>query len=82
MRGTPEVRASLQQLLAEEFLEGPNQFDCATCKARCDATRATLLHELPPYLVLQLKRFVYDAKARRRHSRYRSRYRSPGMGRA
>ena len=46
------------------MLEGDNQYNCDFCQTKKDALRFTELQkdELPPFLTLQLMRFVYDAK--------------------
>ena len=51
-------------LLGEERLEGDNQYVCAFCEAKVDATRQLRLRSVPPYLCLSLQRFVFDLKAR------------------
>ena len=47
-----------------ERLEGDNQYLCAFCEAKVDATRQLRLRSVPPYLCLSLQRFVFDLKAR------------------
>jgi hypothetical protein len=51
---------SLHEYLAEEILDGDNQYRCERCAVKVDATRAVRLHQLPRYVNFQLKRFVFD----------------------
>ena len=53
-------------MLGEERLEGDNQYLCAFCEAKVDASRQLRLRSVPPYLCLSLQRFVFDLKVRRR----------------
>lgn len=46
--------------LEAEVLEGSNQYACEVCAGKRDATRQMVLRGLPPYLCLQLQRFVFD----------------------
>lgn len=46
------------------MLEGDNQYHCEFCATKVDATRQMVLRKLPPYLCLQLQRFVFDYNVR------------------
>lgn len=48
------------------MLEGSNQFFCNTCQSKQDVVRYVKLQKLPPYLNLQLLRFVFDRQKGRR----------------
>jgi ubiquitin C-terminal hydrolase len=55
------VRARTQVTALEaEMLEGANQYACESCQCKVDAIRQMVLRTLPPYLCLQLNRFVFD----------------------
>ena len=67
VKGVPTLAASLTDFFAEEKLSGDNRYACdapACGGLRRDATRATRLRSLPPFLNMQLKRFIFDTKAR------------------
>ncbi len=49
-------------MLCKEELSGDNQYHCEFCGKKVDATRQQCLRQLPPYLCLSLKRFVFDIK--------------------
>ena len=53
------VGDALVQNFANEKLDG---FICSKTKKEIEATRSLSLEELPPILILHLKRFVYDGK--------------------
>lgn len=53
----------MEYSLAEENLEGDNQYNCPSCGRKRDAIRSTRLLDLPPVLHFTLLRFVYDLKA-------------------
>jgi uncharacterized UBP type Zn finger protein len=56
--------SSLQEGLAKfvqgEMLSGSNAYHCGTCDAKVDTFKRTVIKELPPTLVLHLKRFEFD----------------------
>ncbi|MCO5561639.1 hypothetical protein L7F22_015260 [Adiantum nelumboides] len=56
------LRESLDNYLSVEHLDGENQYVCEFCKILVDATRCTKLRSLPPVLIFQLKRIIFDAK--------------------
>lgn len=64
VKGCKTVEESLRHFLQVELLTGSNRFFCSRCSALQDASRRVLLHALPPHLIVQLKRFVFDEKAR------------------
>jgi len=51
------VQDALDQLVSKESLQG---YTCTKSKQEVDATRRTLIEELPPVLVLHLKWFTYN----------------------
>lgn len=51
------IQDCLQVYLAEEQLNGMNQWYCSKCKKHVDATKKTDLWILPPILIVHLKRF-------------------------
>lgn len=53
--------AQMSALEVEE-LRGDNQYRCDLCRTMVDATRQLRLRQLPPYLCLSLKRFVFDLR--------------------
>jgi ubiquitin C-terminal hydrolase len=61
------VSKSLKQSVAESFLveqlEGDNLYYCERCDQKREASRALRLKELPPYLVIHIKRFSFDMKS-------------------
>lgn len=54
------IEDCLAAFVAEEELTGANQYHCATCDAKRDATRRIAIERLPPVLNLQLLRFQFD----------------------
>uniref|UniRef100_A0A7S4VLF1 ubiquitinyl hydrolase 1 n=1 Tax=Alexandrium monilatum TaxID=311494 RepID=A0A7S4VLF1_9DINO len=59
------VTDAVREYLAEELLTGSEQWFCERCQAKVDARKKIDLWELPPVLVVQLKRFDYDANSGR-----------------
>eukprot|EP00927_Polykrikos_kofoidii_P006891 TRINITY_DN12806_c0_g1_i1.p1 TRINITY_DN12806_c0_g1~~TRINITY_DN12806_c0_g1_i1.p1 ORF type:complete len:533 (-),score=107.48 TRINITY_DN12806_c0_g1_i1:250-1848(-) len=58
------VSDALETYLEEETLTGSEQWYCERCRQKVDATKKIDLWKLPPVLVLQLKRFEFDAAAK------------------
>jgi ubiquitin C-terminal hydrolase len=56
------LQASLAESFVEERLEGDNRYYCERCDEKREASRALRLKELPPYLVIHIKRFSFDMK--------------------
>ena len=56
----------IKEFLAEEHLEGSNQYFCEKCGCKTDAIRKISLSKLPPVLTLQLMRFIYDRQTGRK----------------
>ncbi|XP_077972925.1 ubiquitin carboxyl-terminal hydrolase 24-like [Styela clava] len=56
---------SLDQFVAGEKLEGDNAYFCEKCNAKRTALKRTCIKTLPPILIMQLKRFVYDWESSR-----------------
>ncbi|KAH7422547.1 hypothetical protein KP509_12G013700 [Ceratopteris richardii] len=63
VKGFSSLRESLDDYLSVEHMRGENQYQCEFCKCSADATHFIKLRSLPPVLIFQLKRFVFDAKA-------------------
>ncbi|XP_054797302.1 ubiquitin carboxyl-terminal hydrolase 26 isoform X2 [Prosopis cineraria] len=59
VKGFKSLDESLNDYLAVEELCGDNQYFCASCKTRVDATRSIKLRTLPDVLNFQLKRCVF-----------------------
>jgi ubiquitin carboxyl-terminal hydrolase 10 len=56
-----DIQSVTDALLANFASEKLDGFVCGKTKQEVDATRSQSLEELPPVLILHLKRFVYDA---------------------
>ena len=65
-----EIAVSLESLLtgalADEVLEGNNQYQCDVCNSLRDATKTLQIVEAPNVLILVLLRFKYDAESQSR----------------
>lgn len=48
--------------LSAEMLTGANKYKCSHCQSEQDAIRNTDLKLIPPYLQIQVNRFVFDRK--------------------
>ena len=66
IKGHKDIYECLEEFFAPEVLEGSNQFFCNTCQSKQDVVRYVKLQKLPPYLNLQLLRFVFDRQKGRR----------------
>lgn len=66
IRGHKDLFGCLEEFLMEEQLCGPNQYFCGFCQCKRDATRRIELIHLPPFLNLQLLRFVFDRPTMRK----------------
>ncbi|KAG5393767.1 hypothetical protein IGI04_023730 [Brassica rapa subsp. trilocularis] len=62
VKGLKSLDDSLSDYLSLEHLNGDNQYFCASCHARVDATRCIKLRTLPPVITFQLKRCVFLPK--------------------
>eukprot|EP00053_Salpingoeca_punica_P017587 m.169625 g.169625 ORF g.169625 m.169625 type:complete len:1216 (+) comp17243_c1_seq1:883-4530(+) len=62
IKGKKTLMESLDEFFQSEQLSGANQYHCANCAKKCDASRRIVLKTLPDVLTLQLLRFVYDLK--------------------
>ncbi|RWS31765.1 ubiquitin carboxyl-terminal hydrolase 48-like protein [Leptotrombidium deliense] len=60
IKGHKDIYECLNEYFSGEMLEGSNQYLCSHCQSKQDAVRCTRLKKLPPFLNLQLLRFVYD----------------------
>lgn len=47
-------------MLEAEQMSGDNQYRCPRCSGLRDATRQSVLTQMPPFLYLALMRFSYD----------------------
>jgi len=55
------VEEALDQFTAIEKLVGDEKYRCKTCKRQVEAEKKFMLFNLPPVLVIQLKRFDYTS---------------------
>ena len=62
VKGLKSLDDSLSDYLSLEHLNGDNQYFCASCHARVDATRCIKLRTLPPVITFQLKPCVFLPK--------------------
>ncbi|KAG2699923.1 hypothetical protein I3760_07G211200 [Carya illinoinensis] len=62
VKGLKNLDESLDDYLSVEELHGDNQYFCASCNNRVDATRSIKLRSLPAVLNFQLKRCVFLPK--------------------
>jgi hypothetical protein len=60
--GHSSLLESIVAMLSPEELVGENQYYCEYCAAKQNAQRQMRLRSLPPYLSLNLQRFVFDMK--------------------
>ncbi|XP_076051171.1 ubiquitin carboxyl-terminal hydrolase 24-like isoform X2 [Oratosquilla oratoria] len=60
-----DLQDSLDQFVKGEMLEGDNAYFCERCSQKRSALVRTCIKNLPPVLVIQLKRFGYDWEASR-----------------
>jgi ubiquitin C-terminal hydrolase len=58
-----DLAGALRQLVAWERMEGDNAVACDRCASRQPVDMGTSFERLPPLLMLQLKRFVFDFQA-------------------
>ncbi|XP_015922706.1 ubiquitin carboxyl-terminal hydrolase 24 [Parasteatoda tepidariorum] len=56
---------SLDHFVKGELLEGPNAYLCEKCHEKRNTIKRTCIKNLPPVLVIQLKRFDYDWESNR-----------------
>lgn len=61
-RKLPDIQSSIKTMLAQETMEGTEQYYCGNCSAKQDATRHLELRKLPEVLSLALVRYTYDRK--------------------
>ncbi len=47
----------LSEFIKEEYLTDNNQYYCEICKDKKDASKQILLYDLPPIIIIQLKRY-------------------------
>lgn len=68
IKGHKSVENSIESYLSAELLDGENKYFCEHCNAKQCAERFLELKPkaLPPTLMVQLMRFVYDANAGRK----------------
>ena len=66
IKGNKDLYECLEEFFAPEQLEGANQFYCNNCQSKQNVERYVKLQKLPPYLNLQLLRFVFDRQKGRK----------------
>jgi hypothetical protein len=54
------LRASLEEFVKGEMLDGNNKYHCGQCDAKVSAVKRTCIKSLPPTLVISLKRMEFD----------------------
>lgn len=59
-KGTHSVEDMMALHTKPELLKGSNAYRCDGCKKKVTASRRIALHDIPPVLVLQLKRFTFS----------------------
>ncbi|CAJ1430787.1 unnamed protein product [Effrenium voratum] len=57
------VSDAMREYVKEEVLTGNERWFCERCKAKVDARKKIDLWQLPPVLVVHLKRFEFDARS-------------------
>lgn len=65
-KGSRDLYECLDEFFAPELLEGANQYYCNNCQSKQNVERYVKLQSLPPYLNLQLLRFVFDRQKGRK----------------
>lgn len=55
-----DLKAAINSILEAERMSGDNQYRCPHCDQLRDATRRSVLTQMPPFLHLALMRFNYD----------------------
>ncbi|XP_015782575.1 ubiquitin carboxyl-terminal hydrolase 48 [Tetranychus urticae] len=60
IKGHKDIHQCLDEFFSPEILEGSNQYYCNTCESKQNVIRTIRLRKCPPYLNLQLLRFIYD----------------------
>ncbi|XP_074604530.1 ubiquitin carboxyl-terminal hydrolase 48-like isoform X2 [Brevipalpus obovatus] len=66
IKGHKDVHECLDEFFSPEILEGSNQYHCNVCQSKQNVVRTIRLRKCPPYLNLQLLRFIYDRQKRLR----------------
>ena len=66
IKGNRDLYECLDEFFAPEQLEGANQYYCNNCQSKQNIERYVKLQKLPPYLNLQLLRFVFDRQKGRK----------------
>ena len=54
------LEESLQNLFADETLNGDNKYNCGTCNSKQDAIKGMRLVDLPTYVSFYINRFSFD----------------------
>ena len=60
VRNHRNLHESLDQYVRPDLLDGQNAYFCEQCQAKVTAIKRLCVRNLPPVLVIQLKRFDYD----------------------
>ncbi|GAB6023037.1 Ubiquitin carboxyl-terminal hydrolase 26, variant 2 [Chamberlinius hualienensis] len=64
--GQQSLTGCLEDFVKEEKLENEEKYYCGSCKKKQNAVRYIKLKKLPPFLNLQLLRFVYNRQTSRK----------------
>ncbi|GIX63548.1 ubiquitin carboxyl-terminal hydrolase [Babesia caballi] len=56
-----DIAHCIKQYCTAELLTGKNQFFCDTCHEYTDASKRVVFEQLPPVLIVHLKRFMFTA---------------------
>jgi ubiquitin carboxyl-terminal hydrolase 48 len=74
VKNKSSLNDSFDEYLAQEVLDGDNQYFCQTCQVKRDASRFIRFKTLPTILQVHLMRFVYtpqtDTKKKIKHALY------------
>lgn len=60
IRSHNNLKASLNEYVTGDLLEGDNAYFCELCQQKVTAVKRMCFEKLPPYLMFQLKRFDID----------------------
>ncbi len=60
VKNKPNLTSAMEFFIEGDRLDGDNRFFCDRCKAKVDAVKRAVLHNLPPLLMVHLKRFEFN----------------------
>eukprot|EP00736_Rhodelphis_marinus_P012162 Rmarinus@m.24887 len=60
VRNCDSIEESFDMLVAGDLLDGENKYQCDRCNRKVAAVKRTCISELPPTLMLHMKRFDFD----------------------